>query len=114
MGAMLRAQETGLRADFEGLTLRIGEQRSRLMDMDNSFTHTCSGVESLRASVSSLDTQLKARALEWESFSEVMKDRIGSLQAGISENKWGVVTIAGAISTIAKPSPPSPLLELQA
>merc|ERR1711988_1138639 len=82
--------------------------RSKIADLATSFVQASSGVENVRATVSALELQLKARTIEWDSFSESMRDRVGALQAGMAENKWGMVTIAGAISTIAKPEIASP------
>jgi len=108
LSAMLGAQKMSLEADIEAVNLRTSQQHTRIADLDNSSTHANSRLENLRASVSALDTQLRARVIEWDGFSESIRDRVGSLQAGIAENKWGMVTIAGAISTIAKPDVTSP------
>lgn len=103
LSAMLSAQKVSLEADIEAMSLRVTQQQSKIALLDNGFTRANSGVEGVRATVSALDSLLKARAVEWDGFTDSIRDRMGSLQAGIAENKWGMVTIAGAISTIANP-----------
>jgi len=70
----------------------------RLEDLEREVLRACNGCEGLRASISMVESQLHACAIEWSSESHSLRERLDAFQADAAEARVGVASIVGAFS----------------
>lgn len=104
LSALLKSHKVALQADLEAIGMQVKEHQrfqSSIAELSTGLAQIRMEYGTLNSGISGLETHLKSRVTEWESFSKTMHDRVHSLGVAVAENKSNVAAIAGAISTIS-------------